>query len=1157
MRVRAFAHVPLAAYSESGSEFAAAKQPFQIGVEIHSPEALRAGDFSFTGISIETDIFLSSAEPRFRLTFLGAVPRTFTTLKEILNSTSEINVLDCLDVLLSAASYWVNTYLGKSGVTIGQILELAGLLVEIEETTKYKTARTSLAEMQKKSAGDLALDFVFAALEALSESNEPLMKLPGGGGVSIVKRGGEYGLRLATRLTLTAGSNENGNRRAAVDLCLGQWLQGESDENNWVKRCGGDAGDVGLFVFLLKAEGQQRSFSPRLELNGVGLDFRGAGDGLLFDLNGYTLRSAALRTQARFGPDISLGFAIHLNQCGFPVGPSFEAAQNRGGNAVAKSLLASGEAQPGSDSKSAVNPAFSAKACYISGKDALLELYDPEGKSTDLIWFPMQRRFGPLDCNKVGLRIRVTGEAKNDPILGIVFDGGVKLPALDVRLDQLAANVHLKRIADVSGYDLDLQGMSVSFKSNAVSLSGGLFKKREADGSIAYDGEALLKFKDLTISAIGSFSSPAGIGTSMFIFAILSKPLGGPAFFFVTGLAAGFGFNRGLRLPAPSDVTKFPLLTDIGNASYDNAHALQDLRAGNWIPAVRGEYWLAAGVNFTTFRLLNTSALLVVQFGKELTISVIGISTLRQPQSGRAYVYAQLGLTAVFKPERGEFMAAALLLPGSYVLTEEAHLTGGFALAAWFSPSSHAGDFVYTIGGYHPAFIVPDHYPRVPRLGINWHISSKIEMVGEAYFAITPSAMMAGGALQVTFSAGPLNAWLKARIDAIVFWKPFYVMVDASISVGVSFHIHVLFVDVTISAEIGAQFSFFGPPVGFLVHVDWYIISFTISHGDRGSRPELNWESFKEMLPASKPARAAKLPMSGLPFEDADHSLTADPPVPPPSPYIAINANDAGLQAKHSLDAGIDLWLVRPADFRFTATSAAPSTSVVVGSEERSVIPGVAVTPRRIAGTYSSTLTVTILRLGIEVGAAEIRKCLAESLPSDCGGRRSGCSRPETDMRGWDRQTTSGNIPSAMWKLPGEQDEVDINAPSTVTATGGITMHPLPPAVVNCTPQMEISVVFADRTIFDDADEWWLPISQKTVPVANNSVVAAAFLKIAQVNSSAVADSRTRLVAALTRFGVAGLTNGPLIKMAADPGSDFADEPREGSVVDHPKGAAA
>jgi hypothetical protein len=44
-----------------------------------------------------------------------------------------------------------------------------------------------------------------------------------------------------------------------------------------------------------------------------------------------------------------------------------------------------------------------------------------------------------------------------------------------------------------------------------------------------------------------------------------------------------------------------------------------------------------------------------------------------------------------------------------------------FAVCFWFGipgVTDHVGDFVYSIGGYHPAFDVPEWYPPVKRLGM-------------------------------------------------------------------------------------------------------------------------------------------------------------------------------------------------------------------------------------------------------------------------------------------------------------------------------------------------------------------------------------------------------------------------------------------------------
>jgi hypothetical protein len=45
---------------------------------------------------------------------------------------------------------------------------------------------------------------------------------------------------------------------------------------------------------------------------------------------------------------------------------------------------------------------------------------------------------------------------------------------------------------------------------------------------------------------------------SLFIYAILDYPLGGTSFFFVTGLATGFGYNRTLKVPTIDQIATFP-----------------------------------------------------------------------------------------------------------------------------------------------------------------------------------------------------------------------------------------------------------------------------------------------------------------------------------------------------------------------------------------------------------------------------------------------------------------------------------------------------------------------------------------------------------------------------------------------------------------------
>jgi hypothetical protein len=57
----------------------------------------------------------------------------------------------------------------------------------------------------------------------------------------------------------------------------------------------------------------------------------------------------------------------------------------------------------------------------------------------------------------------------------------------------------------------------------------------------------------------------------------------------------------------------------------------------------------------------------------------------------------------------------AVLTSNSYVIDPNCRLTGGLAFFVWFKDQTDtgakAGEFVFTLGGYHPAFKKPDYFP--------------------------------------------------------------------------------------------------------------------------------------------------------------------------------------------------------------------------------------------------------------------------------------------------------------------------------------------------------------------------------------------------------------------------------------------------------------
>lgn len=1142
LTVTAYGYFPLFAYGPAGATPLVGTDPWQVGLNVTASAPFQVDGVSFTALDVAGSIYLSDTAPTFTLTFENltgtSAPATYTSLDALLDLT----VAGWLAEVVAEGGSWLDTYL-SGYVSIGQILAAAGYLSATTSTDSDTGITTTtyapdLSQLQGKTAGEIALGLVFQALDALSAVGFPLISLTGGG-VSVAHDAAAqtYGVRVQTLVSLSGdapaapGAPVGGASPAPpgfdVALALGAWMTGETDDASWVTSTGAPPAEAGIILNLLLGDAESCRFAPSLSFQSVGVNVTGAGGAPLASVQGVSLGAAELR--ASYDPAAGgYGFATRLEDVGFPLAPPFPGGG--GGNPVAANLLASGSDPAAAEQTSATSPAFSAQAAYVSGYGAGFRLLGPDGTTDGTVWFPVQRRFGPVNCQRIGVGL---GAGR---VLDLVFDGGVDLGGLSLYLDQFTVGVPLGDPADVAGYSLDLQGLDVAFAGPGVQVGGGLLKMPARHGGVEYDGQALLQAGGLAVDALGSYATVEGGAPSLFVFAWLNQALGGPACCYVTGLAAGFGYNRTLRIPAQGQVQEFPLVAGLSNpellggAAPSPASALAAL--ADWVPPARGEYWLAAGVQFTSFGVVNTNALVVAELGQQLTVAVLGVSTLRQPQSGVTWVYAELGVEAVLQPDQGEFYASAVLAPGSYVITPDAHLTGGFAFAAWWGSSLYAGDFVFTLGGYHPAFVVPDHYPRVPRLGINWQFDANTSLVGGGYFALTPVAMMAGADLQLTYALGGFSAWLRAQCDAIVFWNPFYVVASASISIGVSYRFSLLFIHVTLSVELGADFELWGPPVGFRVHVDWYIVSFTIGSGAPSRPTAISWNEFKGMLPARTTASGGG-------------TLTTPA-------YLAVTVN-SGLTRRQTVE-GLTLWLVRPGDFAFTVASAVPATQVVVqsgGDTPPVTFTGGPVALRNVDGgisssRYRSTQTVVVLQLAS--GSVDgIRACMAVSPP--CAAQPAGCTAVVEDLAGWNVDVVAGPLPQAMWGEPvPPRTDPDVNGPATVSGTLGVRMAPLAPVIFGCTPQIMLAEVFADRTV-NASDQYALPVSSAQAACPTPPAAADSFAQIARVNDPATAAERAALSAALTLLGASGWTDDPLPLMAADPGMDFADEPLEGTPV--------
>ncbi len=345
------------------------------------------------------------------------------------------------------------------------------------------------------------------------------------------------------------------------------------------------------------------------------------------------------------------------------------------------------------------------------------------------------------------------------------------------------------------------------------------------------------------------------------------------------------------------------------------------------------------------------------------------------------------------KPAEGIISAMALLSPNSYLFDPACHLTGGFAFFVWFGDNPYAGDFVLTIGGYHPAFKVPAWFPQVPRLGFSWAVSRNVTIKGEAYFALTSSSVMAGGGLEVVYHSGNLKAWFIAHADVIIYWKPLYFEAGISVRIGVSYRVKFLFIRTTLKVELGAAVELWGPPTGGRARISWYIISFTVSFGAGKARlaSAVDWDGFKTMLPQRESADVA-VPSTVV----ATDTVADRAPTDLDLTVIQINVG-GGLLEQVDGEDGKKRWIIRPDEFAFSVETAIPATNAsLVNPEDEEPISltarqePIGIRPMGI-GSITSQQTVAIHKIG----------------------------KPEPLSFGeWDHERHTRSMPEAMWGRP-------------------------------------------------------------------------------------------------------------------------------------------
>ncbi|KOT52709.1 MULTISPECIES: DUF6603 domain-containing protein [Streptomyces] len=646
------------------------------------------------------------------------------------------------------------------------------------------------------------------------------------------------------------------------------------------------------------------------------------------------------------------------------------------GAAVAVTVKVLGETRKLTAGPGSVRPADAEDRAGLADSAAGLPLLaSPASAAADAVtWLNVGKSLGPLRVERVGLGL-------GSKHLQILFDASLTLAGLTFGVQGLAIKIALADESVTAG----LQGLSLAYRNPAVSIAGAVVDRSGTDPAFDVDlaGMLAVTTPKLALAALGGYQHhvPPTEYTSVFVFARVGGQLGGPPPFVLNGLCGGLGINNTLAIPALDKLDGFPLLAGI-DGGQDPGEILAQLRA--WMTPAPGAMWAALGVDFTSFRYAACSALLVAEFGPDLTIALLGRLSAAFPLKAevpglRPFAQVQLDIRAVYQRSQDQLSVEGRLTPQSYLLSADCVLHGGFAFDNWFGASTHPGDFVCTIGGYHPAFQAPDHYPRPAQVGFTWNPGGGLAVDGGSYLALTPGAVMAGGHLRAAYSTsgslGSLSAGFTVQTDVLIEWDPFHFEAGFTVRAWYRIVSGLLFWHGgEISGEVQFSLTLWGPPTGGSVHIDVWKFSFDVPFGElHTGPPELNWDDVKERY----------------------------------GPWLRIHA-ESGVLPQPGKDTGGPL-VVSGHGVTFTTHCTMPATSLAFVTTDLRTAQGhrVDLRPLKGADDVSSVHTATLTRL-------------SATAPRSCDHWRDpACTHWEAAPKEhWETSEISGKAPAALWRRP-------------------------------------------------------------------------------------------------------------------------------------------
>ena len=415
-----------------------------------------------------------------------------------------------------------------------------------------------------------------------------------------------------------------------------------------------------------------------------------------------------------------------------------------------------------------------------------------EGSSAIEIAIPAHVSLGPIDVDTLYLVAGLAADGSIPIELSVAFSAD--LGPLQASVDRIGLLAKITFPSDGHG-NLGPTNLGFEFKPpNGVGLAidagvvkGGGFLYIDAQRG-QYAGALELVVADfLSLTAVGLITTKNPDGTPGFsLLVIITAEFG-------AGIQLGFGFtligvggllglNRTMNLQALMEGVRSGAIESVlfpHDVVANAPRIISDLEA--LFPEKQGTFLIGpmAKLGWGTPALVTATLGVIIEIPGN--IAILGVLKVVLPDEDTALVRLQVNFAGAIEFDKSRLYFFAALFDSRVVfLTIEGEMG---LLVAWGSD----GNFVVSVGGFHPQFTPPPlPFPSPTRVSVSLINTDYARVHIEGYFAVTSNTVQFGAQADMFFGLDSLSVQGNLGFDALFQFSPFHFVIDVSASFSVN-----------------------------------------------------------------------------------------------------------------------------------------------------------------------------------------------------------------------------------------------------------------------------------------------------------------------------------------------------------------------------------